>query len=305
MNKVIITNLLLISTVFARFEATAIEKCEAYNDMKHKKNSGAVSIKLGESYTIIKKYKGQHQTLLPNANPVQRWVDSSCFGSKSISKKPKEKSVSHSTKSSQSLLALSWQNAFCQTHKYKNECKRATSSDRGQFTLHGLWPQPKNNSYCNLPRDTVAKDKHHQWRELPDISLSSSTLTSMQSYMPGHKSGLHKHEWYKHGTCYGTDADTYFGNALKLAKEIDSSSIGKLIRSKEGGSITLAEIRKAFDDTYGKPSGKKVQMRCKGGLFTELWINLSGKGDNISSLIKNGENTKSRCNRAKVDRAGY
>jgi ribonuclease T2 len=305
LNKIIIVNILLASTLFARFEATAIQECQAYNDMKHKKNSGHISIVLDKSYTIIKRYKGQHQTLVPDANPVQRWVDSSCFGAKSLSQKPKVKSVNNSTKPTQSLLALSWQNAFCQTHKYKAECKRATSRDRGQLTLHGLWPQPKSNSYCNLPRDTVAKDKHHQWRELPDISLSSSTLTSMQSYMPGYKSGLHKHEWYKHGTCYGTDANTYFGNALKLAREVDSSSIGKLIRSKEGKSITLAEIRQAFDREYGKPSGKKVQMRCKGGLLTELWVNLSGRGDNISSLIKNGKNTKSRCDKARVDRAGY
>ncbi|MDQ7084316.1 MAG: hypothetical protein Q9M36_05020 [Sulfurovum sp.] len=26
--------------------------------------------------------------------------------------------------SSENLLALSWQNAFCETHRYKKECKR-------------------------------------------------------------------------------------------------------------------------------------------------------------------------------------
>jgi len=45
----------------------------------------------------------------------------------------------------QNLLAISWQNAFCEMNKYKKECKNMDSKDFGasNFVLHGLWPQPR------------------------------------------------------------------------------------------------------------------------------------------------------------------
>jgi len=314
MNKIILLTLLLASAAFARFSATPIMECEAFNNLKHSQNSNHATVNEGQSYEIIEKHKGQYLTLVRTARPMERWIDAKCFEGDNnlISSKvngikmvtPIKKRVSKIAKT-ESLLALSWQNAFCQTHQYKKECKFKNLGEKGYLTLHGLWPQPRNNVYCNLPRKVTAKDKHHQWRDLPEINLSQETLALMKQYMPGYKSGLHKHEWYKHGTCYGTEENEYFSNALKITKNIDNSSIGDMLRASEGKRITLSQVRAEFDKLYGIGSGKKVQFKCKNGLLTEIWINLKGRGDDISMLIKNGKNTKSRCTNAIIDRAGY
>jgi len=303
-----ILGLLLTSTLLlARFEATASMECQAYNDMKHKKNSHSITLKVGQSYSIVKRHKGQYLTLIKGESPAQRWLEEKCFkkGNKRATashvKKYDKKILNNIKNKTQSLLVLSWHNAFCETHNYKKEC-RDNKNSKSHLVLHGLWPQPRNNVYCNLPQKIVSKDKHKQWRELPDLDLKPNTIKLLMSYMPGYVSGLHKHEWTKHGTCYAKDENNYFFDALTLAREVDESRVGELFRAKLGKRITLAQIRKIFDTMYGVGAGKKVELKCKNGLATELWIRLGGKGAKLSELIRAGETTRSRCHEAIVDR---
>ena len=299
--------LLLTTLLSARFTATPVQECEAFNNMKHSKNTHNIVLKTGQQYTIIKKHKGQYLTLIKGENPAQRWVDDECFKilPKSAiakhTKKYKKTIFTNKKKRTESILVLSWHNAFCETHRNKQECRPNTNSDKGRLVLHGLWPQPRNNVYCNVPKKITAKDKHHQWKDLPNIDLEPETFELMDVYMPGYLSRLHKHEWIKHGTCYGTDANHYYHDALTLAKEVDDSKIGKLIKKHIGKKITLGQIRQAFDRVYGVGAGKKVEMKCKGRLLTELWINLSGQGDSLSSLIRNAKTRRSKCRQAIVD----
>ncbi len=61
-------------------------------------------------------------------------MDRSCFGDK------KENSKKFAKKSRFNLLAISWQNAFCELKRRAKECRDMDSSDYGasNFVLHGL-----------------------------------------------------------------------------------------------------------------------------------------------------------------------
>ncbi len=311
MKKIIMLLTLLSTLLSARFIATPLQECEAFNNMKHTKNTHNITLKMNQQYTIIKKYKGQYLTLIKGESPAQRWVSSECLTKAKkpvMSKHTKkyEKPILLNKKSNtQSILVLSWHNAFCETHQNKRECIQSMREGKSHLVLHGLWPQPRNNVYCNVPKKIAAKDKHHQWRELPNLELEPKTISLLQTYMPGYISGLHKHEWIKHGTCYSKDEESYFSDALSLTREVDSSSVGKLLRQNIGKKITLSQIRKAFDSSFGNGAGKKVELKCKGGLLTELWINIGGEGDKLTELISSGKSVRSRCYTATVDRIGY
>jgi len=307
----------LFSTLFlaARFSTTPAMECEAYNNMKHTKNSHHVTLHRDQTYTVLKKHKGQFLVLIPQESIAQRWVDASCFSKKKQIRRNPNKSnhtkkyhtkISTNIKTGKhALLALSWQNAFCEKHRKAAECRKYDRSDRGHLTLHGLWPQPRNNQYCNVPKKLIAKDKHHQWKALPNIDITEDTLALMDRYMPGYISRLHKHEWIKHGVCYGTDADTYYHNALSLAKEVDDSSVGRLFRSHVGKKLSLGKIRAAFAEAFGEGAGSRVTMACQGGLITEIRVDTVGQGDTLAEHIVRHGKSKSRCYSATVDRTGY
>ena len=304
--------LLLPAILLGRTTAHPTQSCEAYNNLKHTRNTHHVVLDPAKNYTILKKHKGQYLILLKGESPAQRWVDDDCFTPGKIDKKspkPQANIKKHQPKifantntDKPTILVLSWHNTFCETHPRKQECRISKrSNDPGHLVLHGLWPQPRSNAYCNVPHKIVAKDKHHQWRALPTIDTEPETLTMMDRYMPGYLSYLHKHEWIKHGTCYGTDPNTYYHDALSLTAEVDRSDVGRLLRERIGKRVTLGELRRAFDRSFGAGAGQRVEMKCDRGLLSELWINLRGHGDRLKPLIAKAPVRKSRCRSAIVD----
>jgi len=335
MNKLISLSLIvaLPMVVVAKkpkvYKKATIE-CPAYNDMKHKTNSNRVQLKVGDSYRILQTNKGQILTLIDGERVAQRWVDEACFGEKEKTEKKKEvapevketekkKASSFSDRlaqnnkapkaktSKQNLLALSWQNAFCQTHQYKKECKRMDSKSFGafEFVLHGLWPQPRNNQYCKVDKKQIGMDKNKQWNRLNKLDLNSTTRSELSKVMPGYHSNLHKHEWIKHGTCYGTSANDYYAAAISLLKQVNESKVQQYFKQNVGRIVTLKEVRKLFDKAFGSGTGKHVTMNCKGGLVTELWLHTGNGSDDLGALLKGGETPRSRCQKGRVDAVGF
>ena len=197
--------------------------------------------------------------------------------------------------STDNLLAISWQNAYCQTHQNKRECRNVnpTAYSSSNFTLHGLWPQPRSKVNC--------KGDGKVW-------LEKKLFKELKQVMPGVKSGLHKHEWSKHGTCYGKSADLYFEDSISLLKQVNDSAVRTLFVKNSGKILNKQQVMHAFDKSFGKGMGRKVKMMCKDGLITELQISLDGeisKNSDISKLLKNAKNPKGGCMKGKVDKPGY
>lgn len=307
----------------------AKKECSAFNNMKHTSNTNNIELEVGKKYRILQKNKGQILTLIEGERVAQRWVDEACFYENkeaeiNTSKESKQlptladavkssmigsktnATLSNST-SKQNLLALSWQNAFCQTHQYKKECKSMSFKDYGasNFVLHGLWPQPRNNQYCNVSKKVVGTDKNKQWHRLDKLDLNSSIRSELSILMPGYSSNLHKHEWIKHGTCYGTNANDYYSDAMILLRQVNSSAIQKYFKLNIGKTVRLKEVRQAVEKSFGKGTGKHVTMNCKKGLVTELWFHLGNGEEDLKGLLLKGESPKSRCYKGRVDPVGF
>lgn len=339
--------MIFMVSLVAREEAFATKECPAFNNMKHSKNTHTVHLNTKKKYTILKYHKGQALVLIKGEQPAQRWVDDECFaksdhGSNPMNvKKAESKTVSiedelskasvnmyiakHTKKykhsntnkynypklSQQNLLALSWHNAFCETHRYKKECKRSMFSfgkdkyREKHFVLHGLWPQPRNNIYCGVSKNHVSMDKHKQWNRLPALGLSDDVKMRLTKVMPGVSSNLHKHEWIKHGTCYGTDANSYYADAVNLVEQVNDSKVGAFFTKNIGKRVTLQQVRAVFNRNFGVGTGKRVELKCKGGLITELWLHLGSGSDDLGVLLKKGKQTRSRCQKGLVDKAGF
>jgi ribonuclease T2 len=298
----------------------ATKSCEAYNNMKHTTNTNSIKLEVGKKYRVLNHNKGQILTLISGERIAQRWVDEACFGTQSLadkkttpavtkkesSKEMPKRATSKST-SRQNLLAISWQNAFCQTHQYKKECKRMRSKDFGasNFVLHGLWPQPRNNQYCNVDKKQVGMDKNKQWNRLNKLDLTATTRERLAKLMPGYGSNLHKHEWIKHGTCYGTGASAYYDDAMDLMTQVNESKVQDFFEKNVGKKVSLKEVRGVFNLAFGKGAGEHVTMNCQKGLITELWLHLGNGSSKLSELLSRGEKPKSRCFKGKIDRVGY
>lgn len=213
----------------------------------------------------------------------------------------------------QFVLAISWQPAFCETRPEKPECESQTPDrfDAANFALHGLWPQPRSRDYCGVDEATVRTDEDGDWHELPEPELTDDLWAELQVAMPGTQSGLERHEWIKHGTCYGGDAQDYFADSLDMLAAINASAVAELFASSIGQRLTQAEIRAAFDDAFGQGAGERVRVSCANDgnrrLITELTIGLTGDIDGAASIadrLLDARPTDGGCDTGLVDPVG-
>ena len=317
MKKIIVALLLFTLHSQARYEASPSRTCPAYNNMKHTRNSHDATVDPGKKYTVLDDHKGQKLILLKGEQPAQRWVDGACFeksdeGSVDRSKPNKTDMPSGtvgsiSGRARESLLALSWHNAFCELHRSRKECRRGRHiylADN-RFVLHGLWPQPRESLYCDVPSRLKQLDRNRQWNRLPNVPLSEETRQELLRVMPGVASGLHRHEWIKHGSCSGEEPEAYFKKAIDLTRQVNDSKVRYFFVANTGRVVTIGQIRFKVDESFGKGSGKRVEMRCRKGMITELWFHLGGEGDKLSTLLEGGKKSRSRCRKGRIDSAGF
>jgi ribonuclease T2 len=293
------------------FEAT--QSCAALRSIRKNTNPGNISLKVGKEYRLVAKNKANaathYQLIIKGANSKRRWVAIACGRVLESCSDSAIAPVAERISSNEYLLALSWQPSFCETHQGKSECKTLTSArfDANHLALHGLWPQPRNNAYCGVSVKDKSIDRRKRWDLLKPLKLSADVAKELASVMPGYASNLQRHEWIKHGTCYGKNENAYYADALALTHEINVSSISALFRDNIGKKITSKQIRQRFDQTFGVGSGKKVNLRCdRKGNIAELWINLKGdiQGDlSLRTMLGKAVNTKSRCQAGIVDPA--
>ena len=304
-------------------EFVASKSCPAVVSIKKGTNPDDVSVEPGKSYTLLGKNRQEatHYWInVPGASPAQRWVAYDCGkadgptvteqlnnGGAAVDTplgtvKPKPKPKGPKDGVPFFVLALSWEPAFCETMRDKAECRNQTSSsyEATHFALHGLWPQPRGNQFCGVDPKIAALDDQHQWDQLPEPQLSAETKAALAKAMPGVQSGLERHEWTKHGSCYpGADAEQYFKDEVRLAEAVNSSPVQQFMAANIGKQVQTSELRAAFDKAFGNGAGDRVRVSCdKQGRFSEMTIGLKGdisSGTDIAQLIAASETTDMGC----------
>ncbi len=304
----------------------ARSECPAYQSFRRETNPGHVVTEIDRAYDLIGKNKEQasHFLIETKATPNRRWVAVDC-GEHVVpvasnppppSPAPTPPSPPPPPPAAQEtgyVLAASWQAGFCETRPNKPECtsQHEDRFDASNFTLHGLWPQPRNNIYCNVAPALVETDKDSRWRDLPAVELDSATREQLEKVMPGSQSFLQRHEWTKHGTCYGEPADDYFRDSIRLIDELNASAVRRLFAENIGREISASQIRGAFDDAFGTGAGARIGIGCKKDgnrkLITEITVNLKGTSDDLAlghSIVKAPRENAGGCNKGIVDRVG-
>jgi ribonuclease T2 len=296
----------------------ALKECPAVQSIKKGMNAGNVSVLPGQSYELKGKNKDDASHYLidvPGAVPEQRWVAISCGTIVGEAAQPNEKlqPVSDTRGAPFYILALSWQPAFCEAHANKKECKFASADDyeAKNFALHGLWPQPRSNVLCNVSAADKATDDNHRWEKLPAPELSAATKAALDKVMPGTQSNLERHEWIKHGTCYGAPAEQYYKDAVRLVEAVNASPVKALVSANVGKMIKTADLRAAFDVAFGKGAGLRVRVACDRDkdrlLISEITIGLRGDiagGASMGELMLGSSPTEAGCVAGIIDPAG-
>ena len=327
MTLLLLTAALLNSLANAAFAEIRLEgyfvaraRCPAFQSLRKQSNPGDVHTEVDRTYQILGKNKepGSHYKIRIKTQPPERWVAMHCgehvVGIAGDGKTEGEPGASAESDSrvTGAVLAVSWQPAFCEFHRTKPECKLQTKGrfDADHFTLHGLWP---NGTYCNVGESIRSKDKSKQWDQLPPLGLSTELREELAEKMPGVKSSLHRHEWFKHGTCYGgADEQEYFEDSLRLLDMLNQSSVRHLFESQIGEPLKATEIRVEFDNTLGQDAGSKVIIKCRQNgsrnLITELQVGVKGDfgTDSLEKLLRAAARPRSRgCDGGQVDPVGW
>lgn len=214
------------------------------------------------------------------------------------------------------VLALSWQPAFCEFNADRPECRALDPTDFAatHLTVHGLWPNDRPNagpSHCGVDEATKALDNPKSWCQLPEPEMPAKTRAQLGQAMPGILSCLDRHEWIKHGTCAGIDAERYFAQTLHLASAVQAAAFGQAISSNVGREVTPEQLIQAFEASFGEGSGKALTLVCsdRGGYLSEIRIalkasSLEGELDG-GDLYLEGPGPESRCSgTVRIDAAG-
>ena len=295
------------------FVATAV--CPAVRSISGTSNPGGIATEVDRAYELLGANRANEpshfQIRITAADPRDRWVEIGCGDVVAACDlpdsppRPPEESTSAGY-----VLAASWQPAFCQTHRTKTECRAQTQErfDSAHFALHGLRPQPRDNVYCGVNRVQRAAAETGRWSDLPPPELTDATRADLDLVMPGTQSQLERHEWIKHGTCYGDTAEEYFVESLQLMNQLNASPVRVLFADRIGEIVTAAELRAAFDQAFGAGAGERVEMACSGGLITELRIHIDGaitETTRFAELIAAADPVGGGCPRGRIDSAGF
>ncbi len=195
-------------------------------------------------------------------------------------------------------LAVQWFPSVCKTHNYP-ACKRPLPFWLENFTLHGLWPK---RQYCHVPIRWKILDRKGAWQKIP-LRLNPTLSELLLQYMPGSISGLHKHEWVKHGSCYSDSPQLYFLDAISLVAQLNKTAIRDFFLENRGKRIQTYKIRKLYDRIYFKGAGKRVKFVCKNGYLTQMYIRIRGDlspSSPLSELMRHARPTYRGCKRGMI-----
>jgi len=175
------------------------------------------------------------------------------FSLRVLDREPPHEAAGSSTSS---LLTLTWGPSLCAVDSSNIGCRSGHVGSMGRsFVLHGLWPQPASEQYCDVPRRSGGAK--------PPVALPDDVRADLQTMMSD-AGVMATHEWYAHGTCSGVSAPEYFRIAAALTDQA-AAVLNPLFSRTSGRDITARAIRDAFDDGFGPGAGQRVALSCRDG----------------------------------------
>ncbi|MFL5345675.1 MAG: ribonuclease T2 family protein [Hyalangium sp.] len=298
----------------------AARNCEAFVSKRSKSNPDKVHLEPGDAYPLLEANRPDqpdwYRVQVEDASPPQRWVEATCgtvvqpeappagevLPSEPTPIRPDNASLCSTAGLQDSyVLALSWQPAFCESHRNKKECALnfdASYQKAGNFTLHGLWPNRDacgtNYGNCEHQRD------QRDFCAFPTVEVSPVTAKQLGQVMPGTASCLERHEWWKHGTCQTDwDASQYFEVAMDLVRQFNDSGMRKYMADNMGKTVRRDDFLKQVDSALGAGSSDRLQLLCAGGKLTDVYLSLPAHilpGSKLSELIMTSQpDSHSNC----------
>ena len=218
------------------------------------------------------------------------------------------------------VLALSWQPAFCEFHTDKPECQTQddTRYDAKSLALHGLWPSVRGDTrheyeFCDVSWNIKKKDRARAWCALPPLDLSESARQRLITLMPGTRSCLERHEWFRHGACSGLSENEYFDKAMALTEQLARTKFQAHLAKHIGKRVSRKSLLDEFEKDYGPGSSRALILHCESkhgtSLLTEvhLYLKKDALGAPLSgaALVRADESEKGSCKKQiAIDPAG-
>ena len=300
----------------------AEQACEAYVSKNKQTNPDNTKLTIGYKYEIfevnVEKQPTWYRIRVSQAQPPERWVAKHCgtidvkIGNGGGSTTPDN---CHTAGLEDSyVLALSWQPAFCETHRDKRECRidQPTVYQARNFVLHGLWP---NKTECGINYDYCGevKTKPSEFCDYPPLELYTDVRGELEKVMPSAEAGscLQRHEWFKHGTCQTHwSIDQYFEQAIDLTRQFNESGVGYFMARNLGKEVTEDAFFEKVDCALGEGAHERLQLNCQNGNLVDVYINLPtsiGQNQALGELVSQAKpNAKSSCGgRFRIDPIGY
>ena len=189
------------------------------------------------------------------------------------------------------VLSLEWHPTFCAGRASLPECQNP-DFDRA-LVMHGLWPSRRGDTsnsfgYCGVDASIRQLDNAQSRFEMPAVPISQETLAQLSARMPGVDACLERHEWYRHGTCSGLDAETYFALADSLVSEAHDSRLGRFIAGHAGQTVSADDAWSEAVADWGGAARDAVAFVCSRGALSEVRVTLSPAARSVAALSPAG-----------------
>ncbi|HNY38877.1 MAG TPA: ribonuclease T2 [Bryobacteraceae bacterium] len=147
------------------------------------------------------------------------------------------------------ILALSWSPGYCDGRPEDPQC---APGRQFSFVVHGLWPQYANG----------------RWPESCSTDQGLPNADRMLDIMPSRS--LIRHEWNKHGTCSGLDAEGYF---KLLRRTYESVRIPQKFKQlNQWILVAPAELKREFIAANPGMKESMLSVQCSRNVLSEVRI---------------------------------
>jgi ribonuclease T2 len=153
------------------------------------------------------------------------------------------------------VFVLSWSPSYCEAADEGAAPEQCGFFARPfGFVVHGLWPQYERGwpEYCLNPPPR----------------LDPGLVASMLDLMPSRR--LVEHEWKRHGTCSGLDADGYFELVRQVAALVRIPI--DLQQLYTPSTVTPAVIERMFRENNPSLAADEISIACRRRRLTEVRI---------------------------------